>query len=182
MPMRINLQGRTSPVTGALISSIQTGTIGIVPAALSNTTTITSVDMSKTILLHNGTAFVSGTGASYSSYLTRLTLTNDTTVTATRHDNQGDSTSRFTVLEFSGGIASIQRGIITMVNVKNKTATISSVDTSKAFVNYLGHTEQNVVSRENVPYIWLVNSTTVQAYCDNVNRTTVISYEVIEFE
>ena len=180
MPMRVNLQGRTSPVLGAMVNSIQTGTIAIAPASLSNTATITSVDMSTTMLLHNGVAFVSGTGAAYSAYLTRITLTNGTTVTATRHTTQGDSTTRFTVLEFSGGIT-VQRGAISLVNIQNNTATISSVDTSKAFVNYLGHTEQDSVSRENVPYIWLVNSTTVQVYCNNVNRTTVVDYEVIEF-
>jgi hypothetical protein len=67
------------------------------------------------------------------------------------------------------------------------TATISSVNTSKTMISFLGFTTtESTDLNQNLPRISLTNSTTV-----NINRTTpfaasgtrtlIVSYEVIEF-
>lgn len=79
-----------------IIKSVQAGTIAITSGNTSNTDTITSVDTSKSMLIHLGTSTTGGFTAmdDIEHILTRITLTNATTITATRHD--GTSASSIT--------------------------------------------------------------------------------------
>jgi len=83
------------------IKSIQRGTITISSGAVSNTATISSVTTSKTQLNFLG----SSTTADLSLYLafTRVTLTNSTTVTATRGGAGGHDTTTvsYEVIEYN---------------------------------------------------------------------------------
>jgi hypothetical protein len=92
-----------------------------------------------------------------------------------------------TLSQFAGSsvIKSIQRGTISITGgaaYQTATATISSVSTAKSVLNFLGVTsvdnEVRAISR-----IDLTNSTTVTAtrYFGNTFSSTIVSYEVIEF-
>lgn len=88
-----------------------------------------------------------------------------------------------------GQIKSIQRGTITIAaNQSSATATITSVDTSKAELRLLGFyvstmdTDTPTINIRNHVYVTLANATTVSAlrhYADTSGVATV-SYEVVE--
>jgi hypothetical protein len=90
-----------------------------------------------------------------------------------------------TLTQFVGGspIKSIQRGTITIAgNNTSATATISSVNTSKSMVSFLGSNTGGsglfLLGR-----VGLTNATTVTATKHSTEGVseTVVSYEVIEF-
>ena len=75
----------------------------------------------------------------------------------------------------ASGIKTVQAGTFTIVNGNTTgTASISSVNTAKAFLIFLGSTESN-------PYIYLDNATTVIAVRDGTANTRTVSYTVVEF-
>ena len=89
----------------------------------------------------------------------------------------------------SGGVSvvkSIQRGVIS-INIENSNSTevtINSVNINKAFVNYGGATVATNDSNALLPYLELVNSTTVRATRSGLSSNssvTTVSYQVIEF-
>lgn len=85
---------RLKPSGGATIKSIQRGTVAISGAVASGTATITSVDVARAELRDLGYSNPSVGGTFYAGYiLSRLALTNSTTVTATR----GAATTGFDV-------------------------------------------------------------------------------------
>ena len=90
-----------------------------------------------------------------------------------------------TLSQFVGGspIKSIQRGTIALLanTHSSNTATISSVDTSKSFISWLGGSTNTTALNQWAHRVDLTNSTTV-----TVTRTTdagsvTVSYEVIEY-
>jgi len=166
---------------GATIKSIQTGSVTIGSGSSSSTATISNVDTDKTMLLWNGTRTVSSPSLNRYAYC-YTKLTNGTTVTAVRQGTSGSMEVCFTVVEFEGGINSVQRGVIANSQYSQLTdVTITEVNTSKAFVNFCGWNQSNDNVRENMPKMILPNSTTVRMYLANVNNFTQGSYEVIEF-
>ena len=90
-----------------------------------------------------------------------------------------------TLSQFAGGgVKSVQRGTITILSSVNiGTATISSVNVNKTMINFLGLTENTIVSSNNyLARIELTNATTVTATRVSAGGgTTIVSYEVIEF-
>ena len=82
---------------GSVINSIQRGII-TTSSNNTNTATISSVNTSKTMVNHlGGTTFVA---SSQTNDMTRLTLTNSTTVTLIRSSTSGGSTTHYEVIEF----------------------------------------------------------------------------------
>lgn len=79
------------------IKSIQRGTIAI-SSGTSNTATVTSVDTSKSILMHLG-QYSTQTGID--NVLTALALTNATTITATRGASTGTTTVGYQLVEYT---------------------------------------------------------------------------------
>lgn len=76
-------------------------------------------------------------------------------------------------------IASIQRGTITLADtVPSNTATITSVDTDKAKLNFLGYTTDTPAK---MPRIALTNGTTITATASQGGGTCIVSWEVIEY-
>ena len=88
-----------------------------------------------------------------------------------------------TLTQFTGsGIKSIQRGTISISNALSATATITSVNTNKSMVSFLGFTETSTLTdNRGAAYIVLTNATTVTANRLTSSNTTTVSYEVIEF-
>lgn len=83
---------------GAGVKSVQTGTIVITATNLTNTATISSVNTAKSVVLFGGwTTDNTGGTLTFAPY---LTLTNATTVTATRSNTSNTTTVSYTVLEF----------------------------------------------------------------------------------
>lgn len=82
----------------AVIKSIQTGHINMSAAESTQTFTITEVDLSKSIVIFNGTRINTGTSTQY--YLIRLYFDDSTTVRATRFAATGITYTAFTVIEF----------------------------------------------------------------------------------
>jgi hypothetical protein len=107
--------------------------IQVVRIVGATTATITAVDTSNTILIHQGDTHGADT-ATASRVINRLTLTNSTTVTATGNAN---TTASGVVIEFFAGVLkSVQTG--TVSTNTTSTAPITAVNTSKAFVIHLG--------------------------------------------
>lgn len=79
------------------IKSIQRGTIAI-SSGTSNTATVTSVDTSKSILMHLGQ---SSTQTGIDNVSTALALTNATTITATRGGSTGTTTVGYQLIEYT---------------------------------------------------------------------------------
>lgn len=74
---------RLKPSGGATIKSIQRGTITILGTSTTGTATLTSVDTARAELHYLGSHGPNPVGDSYASE-TRISLTNSTTVTATK--------------------------------------------------------------------------------------------------
>jgi len=93
-----NLDAAVSGRLGA-IASIQRGDIVIPALSLSATATIAAVVLARSALYLLG---VSGTAMTTADALARLTLTNTTTITATRESATLAVTVSFMVIEFAG--------------------------------------------------------------------------------
>lgn len=87
---------------------------------------------------------------------------------------------------YGSGIRSVQKGTITIANANtSNTATISSVNTAKAFVLFGGHTGTDATYSlsQGVPKLDLTNATTVTANRDAqaATQSLTVSYTVVEF-
>ena len=82
---------------GAGVKSVQTGTI-LMSGVTSNTATISSVNTAKSVVLFGGWTTDNTSGSLL--FAPYLTLTNATTVTATRSTISNTTTVSYTVLEF----------------------------------------------------------------------------------
>lgn len=120
----------------SIIESVQYGSITNNNA--SDTATITSVDLSRSVLidLRQNNNWSGGTQPAYTS--NTLALTNATTVTASRQASGGiQNTARFCVVTFAPGvIRSVQSGVVAASG--SPTVTITAVNTSKTVVLSLG--------------------------------------------
>lgn len=79
-------------------------------------------------------------------------------------------------------IRSIQRGEITLTTLTTGTATVSSVNTAKSDLTYLGCTA-NGSAVQTIVRIVLTNSTTITATRANVGApdTSVVSWQLVEY-
>ena len=114
----------------------------------------------------------------------------------------GSAHAKLAYIAANTGIKSIQRGVINLgTSATSATATITSVNTSKAMVNFLGASSAGVLGEFNSSYfdgyylrgrysknghhfvrVALTNATTVTVTRAEANgATAVVSYEVIEF-
>lgn len=165
---------------GGGIKSIQRGTVTLTGVG-SNTATITAVDPTNSILRWLGASHSTGTTT---DGLARIDLTNATTVTATRQGTGGNLVVSFEVIEYYPGvIKSVQRGTITLATVTSNTATITSVDTTKATLEMLGW---NTNDTANNPTNWdvrivLTNATTITGTMGTASATVGLGYQVVEW-
>jgi len=149
------------------------------------TTTISAVDTSKTILLFTGCSCSTFDVQAMYSY---MTLTNSTTVTARRWVGSfADHVANCCVVEFYGGIKSIQRGVIDVPrNTATKNTTINAVTTAKTFVTWGGAcTEKPSADNKLRPGRLYLSSTTNLYYYSNCTSNYprhLVAYEVVEWE
>ena len=169
-----------------LIKSIQYGSISIASGSTSNTGAINEVDLDNSIIMFLGNT---SAASALRGSMARVELTNSTTVTVIGGTSEpfGGRTARFCVLEFHPGLLkSNQSGYITIATSQTtNTDTISSVDTTKAVLFYLGIGTDGGVRDEDQHFadIQLTNSTTITATRDtaDANETVDTGYQIIEF-
>jgi len=146
--------------------SIQEVSITVNNPDLSDTATITSVDTSRSMIFPGGEASFEANWI-LAVVGTEMELTNATTVTATRQNSAWVTSKTGTVVEFAADETnSIQRGSISLATTDtSKDATITSVDTTKAFVHSLGsqgpRTSALIQERQCLD-ISLINATTIR--------------------
>ncbi|MBA7708741.1 hypothetical protein ES703_117645 [subsurface metagenome] len=168
---------------GAILNSIQYGSITISDTDITNTATINSVDSPKSVAF-----FLGCYGTSYDAAcdLAGLYLLNSTTVLATRNAGvPGQSmTINFCVIEFSDGIASLQLVFIYLPDGSSQEdQSINEVDISKSLLFFGGLTTdaEDISWVEIFPRIILLNSTTVRANTLTPTYGTGVYCSVLEF-
>ena len=170
----------------SFIKSIQRGTIALTNIGggeHSVTATITAVDVNNSRLIYLGN-ITSGPAANQERGV-YLRLTNATTVTATVGSGSSLQTVSYEVIEYYPGvIKSVQRGTIALNAVASNTATITSVNTSKSQMDFLG--QDNTVgddNRQTMARLALTNATTVTATLNTATALgiTTVSYQVTEY-
>lgn len=77
----------------------------------------------------------------------------------------------------SGGIKSIQRGVISVGTTGTGTATVTTVDTTKTELRFLGC---GLTAVGDFPILVLTNATTVTATRQTTGVTTQVSWELTE--
>lgn len=188
MNLRINMSAITG--AGATMASIQHVTFSIDNNQIVGTGTAASaVDTSKSIIISGG---MNCLNLSLSILYATLELTGPTTITATRVGSNASGSVLYggvMLVEFSKGVNSLQRGVVTLpadpldTGTQDVDTTITSVDISKCIVTMTYRTPHSSTIYGS-PYLYLVNSTTIRARRRQKRRNLQIfaAYEVIEFE
>jgi hypothetical protein len=152
-------------------------------ASATDTDTISGISTTGNSLLIYGGESITSTGdvnvAEYAS-----SLTNSTTVTLTRNSSAGTAsrTHFFTAVQFAAAAlnGSVQRGTVALSSQTSNTATITSVNTAKSFVNWGNFLSGAGNIAVLQPTLVLTNGTTVTAATNSTGSPTV-GYEVIQF-
>lgn len=168
----------------SMVRSVQRGTISIGPAAATNTATIAAVNMDNSVLRWLSGNYNTDGAVDERDGWSYLTFTNATTITATRQGTNNTATVSFEVIEFMPGIIrSVQRGTIALTAAASNTATVTTVDTNKAVLDYLG-----TLSGDGFGYsarylirLVLTNSTTITATRGNATNNMLVAYQLVEF-
>lgn len=170
--------------TGDLVKSTQTFSITLGSGVTSNTATITSVTTGASFVVWGGLISDDAALATTQSYAD-VTLTNGTTVTATRNTGTGSVTVKGTVVEFnSWAIRSIQQGTVTIAGGGDTTGAINSVTTANSFIHYNGEIATGNWTTTMRGQFTLTNSTTVtfsQQAGGGGNNGARGRYVVVEF-
>ena len=177
---------------GGIISSIQQMDLTIASSSATGTATITSVDTSRTAVFfsYNNAGAVRQTlgNIDIAGTFCRVSLTNATTVTATRGSASAFSKDIVvTVVEYSAAaVDSVQQGTIAMTDeILTATDTITSVTTPRSVALFNGDTiSANVGDGRARTSVSLTNATTVTATRGTGTasaHTTTSGYVVIEF-
>lgn len=165
----------------SLVKSVQYGTV-VLTNVDEATATITAVNTDNAILVFLGASGSATTNIN--RMLTRVALTNATTVTGTRGNGTNAMTIAFVVIEFQPGVIKrVQRGTITIGSAAaSNTDTITSVNTAKAVAIYLGHSSSNTgIDDSDWLRMTLTDATTVTATRGDTTGTLIVSYQVVEF-
>lgn len=175
-----------SSVGSSVIKMIQAGTVTVASGATSGTYTISPAitTLGNAMLVWNGETN-NDTGGLDGRQSVILTLTNTTTVTATRVSNGAFTvTIAFTIVEFASGVNSIQAGTISVAATNpSNTATISLVG-ANAFVLYQGYnTSGNSSAVWPQAAVTLTNTTTVTAFVQtSATLTQSVRYMVVDLD
>lgn len=170
----------------SLIKSVQAGTLQNA-GGVTNTATINAVVPENSMLI---CSFLTqaGTASDMRNAFAHLALTNATTLTLTINANAGYFTTiGYIVVEFMPGVVkSIQRILVTLPNPSSgATGAITEVNTSKAWLNYLGaNTDAVGMADSNAGWFRLsfASSTSVQVTRNTVFAATCpVAVQVVEF-
>jgi len=180
----IGRAGGTSGGGGAGVASIQEVEITLTNQA-SNTAAISSVDTANSIIEYNGFRSTLADSDIDDGFI-GMELTNATTVTMFSGTTAAQTTiGRCTVVEFTSGlINSIESGSITIAgSATSGTATITSVDTAKSRIIFLGSVNESAVNAVNDVAVTMefTNATTVTAKREGANGATVCRFMIVEY-
>ncbi len=173
--------------TAPFVNSVQQVSITIGSGATSNTASISSVSTSLSILVYQGITFTAADDAA-ATVACRATLTNSTTVTATRNTSDTDSvTINVTVIECTSSlINSIQYGTVAITASTSGTASVSSVTTTVAAPFWLGasvtSTQTSAFGTRGFTDCVLTNSTTITATQGSSAYNSTTSFCLVEFK
>lgn len=193
MASALTAPGEPPPAPSGIISSIQQVEITIADTDTTGTATISTVDTSRTAVFFSygnaGGARQADTTTNVDLVCCRVSLTNATTVTATR-GSSGEGVAKVlicTVVEFTdAAVDSVQQGTVTLTDTNtSNTATISSVTTSRSVVLYNGvSVSADVFEGASSTYVALTNATTVtvtRGIGNATSHTLTTGYTVIQF-
>lgn len=173
----------------SVIKSIQQVSITIAVSSTSNTATLgTSVTAANAMLIYNGATTTVVSTTLYNEAMASITLTNGTTVTATRGlGTAGAVTVRATVVEFISDVNSIQYGTVAIANgTTSNTGTLGTTVGANAFVIWLGAITTNGANAFSASQsgITLTNTTTVTASvgASLPSGTVTVSYCVVDLD
>lgn len=160
---------------------VQQVSITIANGSSSNTATITAVGALAFII----PGCCQGTSSSPSGSQCRVTITNSTTITATRAGTAGTMIVRCSVVDATSDlITSVQFGTITISGgTASNTAAISAVNGNTAALQYLGYTTANGTTTPNAEHAALTYAaTTVTATLSaNAVNAVIVGFCMIEF-
>ena len=162
------------------VKSVQQVSIAIASGSTSNTATIAGVDTTKAMIIYQG--LTTSSTSALQSVVSRVELTNATTVTATRGASNSDSVIVCAVVvEFASDVNSIQAGTINLNSALSNTATITAVG-ANAFVLWLGQSSATAATALSriTSAVDLTNSTTVTAHAGTTNSNLTVGYMVVD--
>lgn len=160
------------------VSSVQNIALTSTSASATETSTITSVDVNRSLVFFGGQ---SGGLAGVADLCYTSQLTAATTVTHTRVGTAVTSRriSR-SVVQFVAGVfaANVQRGTIDLTGVTSNTATITDVGITKGFSLFNGWRSASTGAQPTTTWATetLTNGTTVTGAANATGNTTVIAY------
>jgi hypothetical protein len=172
----------------AYVDSVQQVSITIAAGSTSNTASISSIDTSRSVLVFKGNTMTDAQNAN--TALARVSLTNATTVTATRNTSSASfpTSVKATVIQFASGVIhSIQRGTITIATSSaSQVDSITAIDTAKTAIFYGGvtSTSTSIFDENSVfPTISLSSTTTITATRGNADAASslTVAYQVVRF-
>ena len=165
-----------------LHSTVQNVAYNATINAASDTATITSVTTGNTYLVWGG--FTGGGSSSTANSRSYGQLTNGTTVTIS-WDTSASIARQWnaSVVEFNPGVLnqSVQRGTISLSSATSNTATITSVNATYAYANWLNNSAHSATSQDIVHFKQALTNGTTVTDTVNTSATGVGSYEVVEF-
>ena len=173
----------SAAVATTYVNSVQYFSITIASGSTSNTATISSVG-SGAFIIFGGVTTSSSLSAAQA--LARVTLTNSTTVTATRNSGTSNSVTVYgcVVDGTSSLITSVQFGTVTIAGSSTSgTASISAVTNANTALHYLGQSGANTNANENVQFTRIgLSGTTVTATRNSSDSSSiVVGFVAIEF-
>ncbi len=167
--------------TAQLVQSVQFGTINIAASSTSNTATITSVDTTRSAVFYLGQ---SSTTTAVNNSMTGATLTNATTVTATRGGTAGSPTVSFVVVQFASGVInSLQQFSAAFTSGSTAdTQTVTAVTAANTMIAYGGISSASSGIDIAMYWLTLTNTTTVTLTRTATSATSRQPfYTVVEF-
>jgi len=163
-----------------VIKNIQYGEISNDSTSATATGTIDAVDTANSVVMWLGNR-MGNDSATPDRYFNRLTLTNATTVTATRGSTQQEEHFiSFVVIEFHAGVLKLNQVGTLVCDDASITDTITGVNTTKAWLVEQGQMG-DFVDDELFSTMTLTDSTTVTMNRKDTTGIVTRSYAVIEF-
>lgn len=166
----------------AIITSVQQITITL--NSTSNTTIISSVDTSKSVVFLGGYEDANPSGIDINENQVRVDLQSGTLARARRENDAGTDITVFcTVVELDELVTSVEQGEITLTSSLTGNATVTSVDLTRALVLYQGLTSTETSNNWNqaLGRVGLTSPTNVQAVRSVTDDSMTINFTVIEF-
>lgn len=172
------------------VKLVQRGVVTVTGVNATGTATVTAVNVGNAVLTFTGYTNTDGTtmGADNpTDYCFNLTLTNSTTVTATRTGtvNLSNHTIAFELIEYWPGVLrSVTYGVVNITAASSGTATVSINDITRASVQYLGFsTNATTASRVGAtfPTLAITNATTITATLSANPATAAVQYCLVEY-